>query len=103
MGPELATALTQMRARIMFLWKPPAGAQSPNALVVTVRIQLKPDGRVDGTPQVLTAGQGALFVATRDSAIKAVIGGQPYGMLPAAKYALWKDIEIVFDPRDLPR
>jgi colicin import membrane protein len=50
---------------------------------------------------VLNGGTGPLFEATRDSAVRAVIQGQPYDMLSAATYDLWKEMDINFDPREV--
>jgi outer membrane biosynthesis protein TonB len=92
-----------LRARLMALWNPPAGARTPEELMVTVIIHLSPDGRLSGPPQVVTSGSSTLFQASRDSAMRAVFRGQPYNMLRPSTYDSWKDIEITFDPRDLLR
>ncbi len=95
--------LDALRARLGQLWSIPAGASDPQELVVQVRIQLKRDGTLAGPPMVLTSGKSPLFVAARDSAIRAVFRGQPYDMLRPEHYEQWKDIEITFDPRDMIR
>jgi colicin import membrane protein len=35
-----------------------------------------------------------------ESALRAVRRCQPYTM-PAAKYDIWRDVEVTFDPRDM--
>ncbi|MCC6889659.1 MAG: cell envelope integrity protein TolA [Hyphomicrobiales bacterium] len=95
--------LDALRARLAQLWNPPAGAQNPQELVVQVRMRLKPDGTLAGPPIVTTSGQSVLFMAARDSAIRAVFRGQPFDMLRPETYEEWKDIEITFDPRDMIR
>ena len=95
--------LDALRARLEELWKPPAGAQNPQELVVSIRIRLKPDGTLAGPPMVTTSGQSPLFMASRDSAIRAVFRGQPFNMLRPENYEAWKDIEVTFDPRDMIR
>lgn len=95
--------LDALRARLAQLWNPPAGARNPQELVVAVRIRLKPDGTLAGPPTVTTSGQTPLFMASRDSAIRAVFRGQPFDMLRPETYEEWKDIEITFDPRDMIR
>ena len=52
---------------------------------------------------MLTSGRSPLFQAARDSAVRAVFRGQPYDMLSPATYEVWKDIEIIFDPREMFR
>ena len=81
----------------------PAGAKDPQELVVQVRIKLKPDATLAAPPTVLTNGKTALFLAARDSAIRAILRGQPFDMLRPEHYEQWKDIEITFDPRDMIR
>lgn len=95
--------LDALRARLAQLWNPPAGARNPEEIIVTVRIRLRPNGTVDGGPQVVTSGNSMLFMAARDSAIRAVFRGQPFDMLRPENYELWKDIEVTFDPRDMIR
>lgn len=95
--------LDALRARLAQLWSPPAGAQNPQELVVAIRMRLKPDGTLAGPPIVTTSGQSSLFMAARDSAIRAVFRGQPFDMLRPETYEEWKDIEITFDPRDMIR
>ncbi len=95
--------LDALRARLASLWAIPAGAKDPRELTVLIRIRLKPDGTLNGPPMVLTSGTTPLFVAARDSAIRAIFRGQPYDMLRPETYEVWKDIEITFDPRQMVR
>ena len=89
------------RARLAELWNPPVDASNPQETVIKIRIQFNPDGRLSGPPQVLTSGHSKLFLAARESAIKALFRGQPFEMLKDENYAQWKDIEITFDPRSM--
>jgi outer membrane biosynthesis protein TonB len=95
--------LDALRARLAQLWTVPAGAKDPQELVVLIRIKLNPDGRLASPPTVLTSGKSPLFMAARDSAIRALFRGQPYDMLKPEHYEQWKDVEITFDPRDMIR
>lgn len=92
-----------LRAKLISLWNPPAGITKPEDFIIRIRIRLGKDGRLASPPMVLTSGQGTLFDATRDSAVRAVFRGQPYDMLSPSTYDVWKDMEINFDPRDLVR
>jgi hypothetical protein len=71
--------------------------------VVLIRVKLNRDGRLAAPPIVLTSGASPLFMAARDSAIRALFRGQPYDMLKPEHYEQWKDVEITFDPRDMIR
>ena len=95
--------LDALRQRLAQLWSIPAGAKDPQELIVLVRVKLKPDGMLAAPPMVLTSGKTPLFVAARDSAIRALFRGQPFDMLKPEHYEQWKDIEITFDPRDMIR
>jgi outer membrane biosynthesis protein TonB len=95
--------LEALRARLAQLWTVPAGAKDPQELVVLVRVKLNRDGKLAGPPVVLSSGTSPLFMAARDSAIRALFRGQPYDMLKPEHYEQWKDVEITFDPRDMIR
>ena len=95
--------LEALRAHLAKLWNPPAGAQNPQELVVTIRIRLKPDGMLDGVPGLLSRTNSPAGEASASSALRAVFRGQPFSMLRPETYEQWKDIEITFDPRDMIR
>jgi colicin import membrane protein len=95
--------LDALRARLAQFWNPPVGARNPNELVVQVRLRLNRDGTLAAPPQVLTSGSSTLFMAARESAVRAIFRGQPFTMLNPANYDTWKDVEITFDPRDMIR
>ena len=97
------TELDALRARLMSLWNPPAGARNIDELIVQVRVKFTPDGRLVGAPVVLNTGNSPLFQAARDSALRAIYRGQPFDMLLPAHYEVWKEMDITFDPRDLVR
>jgi len=94
--------LDALRAKLISLWNPPpAVSNNPDQYVVTIRIRLSRDHRLVGQPEVLNSGEGPLFEATRDSAVRAVIHGQPYDMLSQTTYDVWRDITLNFNPRDV--
>ncbi len=94
--------LEALRAKLISLWNPPpAVSNNPDQYIVTVRIRLSRDHRLVGQPEVLNSGEGPLFEATRDSAVRAVIQGQPYDMLSPSTYDVWKDITMNYNPRDV--
>jgi len=94
--------LDALRAKLISLWNPPAAVSThPDQYIVTIRIRLARDHRLVGQPEVLTSGDGPLFEATRDSAVRAVFQAQPYDMLSLTTYDQWKEIDINFDPREV--
>jgi colicin import membrane protein len=99
-APQLSQSeIDALRARLMELWNVPAGVQNPDELKITVLIRIGRDRKLGGPPRVLTSGTGPLFVAARDSAVRALFLSQPFDMLRPEHYELWKEIEITFDPR----
>jgi outer membrane biosynthesis protein TonB len=91
-----------LRAQIQACWNPPAGVADAKELIVTVRLMLKQDGSLSADPVVLNRGGNPLFQIAAESATRAVRRCQPY-RLPVAKYEVWKDVEVNFDPRDMFR
>jgi hypothetical protein len=85
----------------MALWNPPVGAQDADSYQITIRIRFKRDGTLDIGPQVLTSGSGARFNAMRDSTVRAVMMGQPFTMLRPEHYENWKEIDFVFDTKEM--
>jgi len=92
-----------LRARLMSLWNPPNGIKNPQDYVIRIRIRLGPDRRLSGPPILLSTGHDQIFQAAAASALRAVFQAQPFDMLKPDHYALWKDIEVTFDPRDMFR
>ena len=52
-------------------------------------------------PQVITSGNGPVFNAMRDSAVRAVLIGQPFTMLRPDHYDIWKEIDFTFDTKEM--
>jgi len=92
-----------LRARLMALWSPPVGVQDPNELIVNVTIKLRRDGRLAAPPFARVNGRSVAAMASRDSAVRAVLTGQPFDMLKPEHYENWKEIELMFDPKDMFR
>jgi len=112
--PSLGTAtgrsasLTQseidaLRARIQQCWNPPAGLAEARDLVVVVRIRFNTDGSLSADPTLSNSGSHPTFQVAAESALRAVRRCAPYSFMPIAKYDVWKDVEVTFDPRDMFR
>ena len=91
-----------LRAQIQACWSPPVGVADAKDLTVLMRLQLKQDGTVAVDPQTLNRSGNPLFQVAAESARRAILRCQPY-RLPVAKYEVWKDVEVNFDPRDMFR
>lgn len=92
--------LDALRAQIQRCWSPPVGAAGASDLAVRLRITLTQSGEVDQRPEVLNSSSNPSFGIAAESARRAVLRCAPYSM-PAAKYDLWREVIINFDPREL--
>ena len=104
-GTEMAMSVNELdalRARISDCWTPPPGGLGADAIVVKIRLKLNQDGTLEGYPSVANSGSSPFFQAAADSAVRAVFQCQPYA-LPVAKYALWRDMILNFDPSQMYR
>jgi hypothetical protein len=98
---EVAALLAMLRRQLTLCWRPPAEIVN-QPVVVTVRFELKRDGTLIRAPVIVNRGAGdaqdARFQLATKSALAAVRTCVPL-KLPAARYELWEDVEITFDPR----
>lgn len=94
--------IAALKARLYRCWNPPVAVREAADLVVTVRINLLIDGSLSGAPQVVGGGLDSLSQIAAESAVRAVVQCAPFGdILRPDKYALWNEIEFVFDPREM--
>ena len=91
-----------LRAQIQACWNPPAGVVDAKELIVRIRLRLREDGSLSANPTLLNHGSHPVFQVAAESAMRAIKRCQPY-KLPIAKYAVWRDVEVTFDPRDMFR
>lgn len=87
----------QMRA----CWNPPLAAKDTPGLTVQLLVNLNPDGTVNGTPQITSTIKTQLEDTTARAAQRAVLRCGPYRLAPD-KYSEWQQVDVTFDPRDLP-
>jgi colicin import membrane protein len=92
-----------LRARIQQCWNPPAGLADARDLIVVVRIRFNQDGSLSADPTLSNSGSHPTFQIAAESALRAVRRCAPYSFMPIAKYDVWKDVEVTFDPRDMFR
>jgi hypothetical protein len=93
-----------IRRQYIDCWSPPAGARNARELVVTIRLELNPDGSVRRADYADTSQMGDPFYrAAAESALRAVLNPRcnPLKNLPVKKYDVWKSVIIDFNPRDM--
>jgi hypothetical protein len=94
--------IAALKARLYRCWNPPVAVREASNLVVTVHINLFVDGSLAGAPQIVGGGLDPLSQIAAESAVRAVVQCAPFGdILSPETYALWSEIEFVFDPREM--
>ena len=93
--------LAAFRERLQQCWKLSAEAAEAPKLRVVLRIGLRPNGSLSGSPTLIEASaspHGPALVLAATSALRKC---QPYAFLPAAKYQEWKLLDLSFSPQGL--
>ena len=104
--PRAAATLAQaIQAQVAPCWNPPIGGADVRKMQVVIRADYGKDGRVIGTPTVVsqtgvTAGNNDYSRAFAETARRAVLRCSPL-TLPPKLYDLWKSVEINFDPESM--
>ena len=103
-GPLTISEIDAFRGQVERCWSVDLGGANASDNIVRVRVFLRRDGSLAGEPTVINSsrrGSGdAQFAAASGRAIRAVIRCAPYRM-PAAKYDVWQEIEMNFDPSQM--
>ena len=97
---ELAILAQIIKSCVQSKWNVLGGGESAQHTQVKIRLRFNPDGRLAVAPQVMNPQNTPYFLAVQESALRAVHECEPYP-LPPAKYEIWKDIVLNFDPRDM--
>ena len=106
---SFATGLTlseedALRAQIFGCWSVPLGLPYDKDLLVRIKLQLKPDGRILKSEildhaRMNTHGQ-SFYKILAESALRAVRICQPL-KVPPTGYERWKDLQLNFDPTEM--
>ncbi len=105
--PTLPLSLSEkdaIRSQFVKCWNVPAGVKDAHQLIVTLRIKVNQDGSVTDAKLVQDESRynsDTIFRAAADSAIRAVWQCSPLKNLPQDKYGNWKDMELIFDPKEM--
>ena len=101
MPSALLGEINALRVRISHCWTPPPGVTQATREYVVLRVLLKPDGSLAGTPVLVEDTSSTFRPALANSAILALTTCQPFTMLKPEHYERWKDLELKFDPHEL--
>jgi colicin import membrane protein len=97
---ELAVLKQIIRSCVGPKWFFLGGGADAQNVVVRIRVQFTPEGRLARSPEVLNPQNTPLFNAAAESALRAVQNCEPYP-LPPSKYDAWKDTILNLDPKDM--
>jgi hypothetical protein len=82
-------------------WSVPVGIQNASELVVTLSVDLAPNGGLSSSPKLIEPAQAEGQIQQAfEAARRALIACAPYD-LPKEKYETWKRLEVVFNPKKM--
>ncbi|MDE0050002.1 MAG: cell envelope integrity protein TolA [Rhodospirillales bacterium] len=98
-GPARQTITDAIKQKVERNWSVPAGVLDAGELVVTLRIQLAPDGSVRRV-EIVDADSGANYRTMAESGRRAVLKASPFEILTryVDRYDGWRDITMTFSP-----
>ena len=98
-GPLRQTITDAIKRKVERNWSVPAGVLDAGELMVTLRIQLSPDGSVRRV-EIVDPGGGANYRTMAESGRRAVLKASPFDSLTrhVDKYEGWRDITMTFSP-----
>jgi hypothetical protein len=85
-------------------WNFQAGSKKAEDIIVEIKVELQPDGKVRSA-RITNRNYletDSFRLAAGESALRAVLNPscQPY-KLPVKKYEIWKDLQLIFNPREM--
>ncbi len=96
-----ASELDALKSKILSCFHPPPGWADSQDGDVVLMLDLNQDGTLADAPSVVQTPQGQYSNTATESASRAVRLCQPYDMLSADKYDVWKQVRVVFKPSDV--
>jgi outer membrane biosynthesis protein TonB len=82
-------------------WQSDGGSLRDEVRSIFMTISFNPDGTLAGPPQIDIPPRNAREQALAEGVVRAVVGCQPYSMLPRSQFDEWKRLEFKFCP--IPR
>jgi hypothetical protein len=102
-GPPLSFGEKDgLRIAIQECWNVPAGVARAEDLAVTLSAELDVQGKVVSNPKLVSPSLGSRpeIKQAYEAARRAILRCQPYS-LPKEKFARWRFIEVLFNPRKM--
>jgi hypothetical protein len=95
-----ANFVAEFRSHLKTCAALPKSIARTDPVKIKLRVFMTPDGNLASEPILIEASASAKGPILMQSAIGALQACQPYGMLPADKYAEWKMLDLNFTPQD---
>ena len=102
-GDQNAMTMTlpdALRNQIARCWQPPQNGLPQPALAISYKLFFNPDGSVSQPPQLVGGAANPELQAVTEAVRRAIYTCAPYS-LPPSRYASWRAITLIFDPRML--
>ena len=93
----------KFRAQLKTCSTLPAEMTADDKVVIVIRAQFQPNGRLASTPVLIEASASPKGPYLMQAAIAALQACQPFSSLPADKYQEWKLLDLRFTPQDFRR
>jgi len=88
-------------SRMESCWQSDGGSLRDEVRSIPMTISFNPDGTLAGPPQIDAPPRNAREQALAEGVVRAVVGCQPYSMLPRSQFEEWKRLQFSFCP--IPR
>ena len=110
-NPDKSSSMSERHSMINVIkktmepcWNFQAGSKQAEDIIVEIKVELQPDGKVRSA-RITNRNYletDSFRLAAGESALRAVLNPscQPYN-LPAKRYEIWRDLELIFNPREM--
>ncbi len=94
---KLTEGVSEFKAQVRKCFKLPASISPTQPFAMIIRVAFKPNGALDGEPELIGGRDAPHALELRDNALRAIRQCAPYRM-PSDKYEQWKVLDIDFSP-----
>lgn len=95
-----AKLVAAFRRHLKTCSKLPASVTPSDDVMIKLRVVMTPQARLAGQPVLIEGTASIKGLDLEQSAVKALVACQPYGMLPADRYSEWRVLDLTFTPHD---
>ncbi len=102
--PVTMSEIDMVRRQIEQCWNLPGGAKNAQDLIVTITVEMNPDGtpRTAAIDDQAQMQSNSFYRVAAESALRAVLNPRCHPFkLPREKYERWKTMTLVFNPKEM--